>query len=171
MQDVQCQMVGGIDNFEFNTLWLIPEMNFTCSGTVEKVMAIGRGQKGPNPMELQIWKPENTTDYRRVKNISLSLSVCTSLIGILRDGVPDVYECKLNTEVQVEPGDILGIAVPRKRNVNFELYSIAESQLTSYIFKCGQSATTLDLSKRTKETNSQPLIGLEIKFSNSKQGI
>ena len=163
-------MVGEIDNFEFNTIWLIPEMNFTCSGTVEKVTAVGMSRKGSKPLQLQIWKPENTTGYRRVKNITLLPNICKSLIGIRYDDVPEVYECKLNIEVLVEPGNILGIAIPRKRNVIFEL-SIAESQLTSYIFRRDQSTTTLDLSKRTKETNSQPLIGLEIKFNNSKQGI
>ena len=175
IQDVQCQMVGEIDNFEFDTIWLIPEMNFNCSGTVEKVTAVGPGGEGPNPMQLQIWKPENTTDYRRVNSISLSPSVCTSLmiLRLLCDDVP-VYKCKLNTEVVVEPGDILGIAVPHKRSINnFKLYSITESQLTSYIFEGGQSTTTLDLDlgKRINETNSQPLIELEIKLRNSKQGM
>ena len=164
-------MVGEIDNFEFNSIWLIPEMNFTCSGTMKKVTVVGMIRKGKNPLQLQIWKPENTIGYRRVNNIILLPNICKSLIGIRHDDdVPEVYECKLNIEVLVESGDILGIAVPHKRNVIFEL-SIAESQLTSYIFEGGQSTTTLDLSKRTKETNSQPLIGLEIKFNNSKQGI
>ena len=146
-------------------------MNFTCSGTVEKVMVAGKIREGPNPMQLQIWRPENTTEqYRRVNNISLSPSICMPLTGILHDAIL-VYGCKLNMQVLVEPGDILGIELPRRRDAGFELYSITESQLTSYIFKRRQSTTTLDLSKRAEETTSQPLIRLEIKFNNSKQGI
>ena len=173
MRDNQRQMVRRIGNF--NTIRLIPEMNFTCNGTVEKVMVAGKIQKGSNriPMQLQIWRPENniTEQYRRVNNISLSpMSDSLNSIGKLRiiDDVIPVYECKLNMKVLVEPGDILGIELPHRRNTGFELYSITESQLTNYIFKHGQSNTTLDLSKSDKETTSQPLIRLEIKF---KQGI
>ena len=110
-------MVRRIDNF--NTTRLIPEINFTCSGTVEKVMMAGKIQEGSNPMQLQIWRPENITEqyYRRVNCYSISLSpMSLNRIGILRDdnNIIPVYECKLNMKVLVEPGDILEIELPRR---------------------------------------------------------
>jgi hypothetical protein len=168
-------MVGGIDHDNFNTITLIPEMNFTCKGTIEKVMVAGKRQnfKGSNPMhmQLQIWRPdsENTT-YRRGKSIALSPSVC-EMIGKICDMINNdailLVECTLNTKdlVLVEPGDILGINIPEHK-VNFELYSITESRLTSYryIFKRDQSAI-VNLSETTEENISQPLISVEMKTS------
>jgi hypothetical protein len=165
-------MVGGIDHDNFNTITLIPEMNFTCNGTIEKVIVAGKRQEGSNPVQLQIWRTdsENTTYYCRDKSIVtvLSPSVC-KMIGKLRDINNDaiLVECTLKDLVLVEPGDILGIDIP-EHNVNFELYSITESRLTSYIFK-RDNATTVNLSEITEKTISQPLISVEMK--NSKPGI
>ena len=187
LEDVPDQMVGGIDHERFSNMHmitLIPEMNFTCNGTIEKVTVVGKGnskiQEGPNPMQLQIWRPENTTEcYRRVKkfNITLSSSVCkklrdndtvSALAGAHNALLVLVCTPLKQDLVLVKPGDILGIEIPPKYSNNFELYSITESRLTSYVFKRGQSTTTLDLSKRTEETTSQPLIRPEI---NLKSGI
>ena len=144
-------------------------MNFTCRGTIEKVTVVRKTQEGPNPMQLQIWRPaENITEhYHRVNNISLSSGICMPLKDIFCDGIP-VYECKPNNIMQVLPGDILGIELPHRHNASFELYSITKSQVTSYTFKRDKSTTTLDLNNGTEKNMTQPLIRPKI---NSKPGI
>ena len=166
--------IDGIDDVDFNSIWLIPDMNFTCSGTIVRVTVAGIRRNGkPRPVRLQIWRPENTTEdgitYHRVKKIALSSSIgfcsCENLHILSR------CACTLNKSMQipVEPGDIVGVELPHRHNANFELYTITESQLTSYIFKYDRSSTIFDLCKRTKETTSQPLI--RIKINSSDPGI
>ena len=160
-------MVGRIDKKFDYTIWLIPEMNFTCRGTIEKVTVVGKRQEGPNPMQLQIWRPveDITEHYHRVNNISLSPAICMSLKDIFRDVC--IYECKPNDIMQVLPGDILGIELPHRHDVNFELYSI-KSRVTSYTFERDKSTTTLDLNDRIETTMTKPLIRPKI---NSNLGI
>ena len=173
MQDVQGQMINGINNF--GSIQLIPDMNFTCSGTIVKVTVAGilRHRDSQNHGRLQIWRPENKTEggikYRRVKSIALSSSICKmfKMIRMLRDNINNnnitVYKCTLkkNKQIPVESGDILGVEPPREHNANFELYSITESTLTSYIFEHGLSFTALG-SRRINESTAQPLIRIEV---------
>ena len=178
MQDIQGQTIDGIRDFNSTTVRLIPDMNFTCSGTIERVIVAGiRRKDNQTPMRLQIWRPENTLTedgirYHRVKNIALSSSICKMFktIRMLRDinnSTIMVYECTLkkNIQILVEPGDILGIGLPPERKANFELYSVTESRLTSYIFERGHDS--IHLSNRTSETTVQPLIRVEVDQSGS----
>ena len=150
-------------------------MNFTCSGTIEKVSVVGVRQSGNKRMKLQVWRPDNGTRYHRVNSIELSSSVCKmwKKRGMVHDDI-NKYECTLknNEQISVNSGDILGIKLPPRHNVNFELYSVTESGLTNYIFEQdhfsiidhGTSAST-DLCNRTKEITAQPLIRIEVKSS------
>ena len=174
MQGVQGQMIDGIR--DFNSVRLIPDMNFTCNGTLVEVTVVGRRRNNTEDsrryVRLQIWRSENTTKhgirYYRVQNISLLPGICERM-GMLRN-IPR-YLCTLRKDMQtlVEPGDILGIELPPKRDANFEIYSVTESRLTNYIFKRDRSSTIFDLCKRIKETSSLPLI--RIKINSSYPGI
>ena len=81
LQDVQDQKIN-----HFNSTRLIPEMNFTCSGTMTKVTVAGKqqdimtcGDPTCEPMKLQIWRLENSTvdgaGYQRVGSINLTFNV------------------------------------------------------------------------------------------------
>lgn len=173
MRDVKGQMIDGID--DFNSVRLIPDMNFTCSGTIEKVTVAGiRHKDNQTPVRLQIWRPENTLTedgirYRRVKNIELSSSICkmfkmTRMLRDINNNTIPVYECTLkkNMQILVEPGDILGIGLPPERKANFELYSVTESRLTNYVFERGLGSTVLP--NRVSETTVHwlPLIRMKV---------
>ena len=166
MRDVKGQMTDGIQ--DFNSVRLIPEMNFTCSGTIVQVIVAGRpmqrdSEDNPQHVRLQIWRSENTTEhgigYYRIQNIALPPSICERM-GMLGDVRTFICTLKTNMQIPVEPGDILGIGLPPKPKANFELYSVTESRLTNYIFERGLESTTL--SNRTSKTTVQPLIRVKI---------
>ena len=179
MQDVRDRrsMIEKIDNF--NSIRLIPEMNFTCAGTTKKVTVVGKRQNNMRePMKLQIWRLENSTAvdgrarYQRVENIDLTFNICSdtnvSEIMINRRNI-SIYGCILRESVQVsvEPEDIIGIELPPEQRANFKLYSATGSGLTNYIFKPkpDYQSSTIDLSNRTIETTVLPLVRIEVKPS------
>ena len=87
--------------------------------------------------------------------IVLSSGICTK--------EENSYVCRLpvSMRISVECGDILGIELPRRRNANFELYSVSEPVLTSYIFK-RDFISTIDLSNTNETALLQPLIRLRV---------
>ena len=167
-----------VEGVYLNSIRLIPDMNFTCSGTIVRVIVAGMPIKfndgiSPRPrsaMNLQIWR-ENTTKlgrYHKAEDISLP-SVCKMNTRMLKkrvsgmcNGIGVCYECtlRMNMKISVESGDILGIKLPPRRNANFELY-FTESLLTNYIFERALPAT-IDLSSRINETAVRPLITIEV---------
>ena len=174
LQDVQCQAIDRIKNFDSTRL--IPGMNFTYSGTIEKVSVVGMQQNGnKRRVKLQIWRPYYGTRHCRVNTIELSFKTWKKR-GMVCDDIYE-YECTLkkNEQISVKSGDILGIKLPPSHNANFELYSVTESGLTNYIFKQDHSSTidstsasttkVFDLRNRTTETTAQPLIRIEVNSS------
>ena len=155
-------------------------MNFTCSGTIKKVMITGIKQDGDQrrPMKLHIWRLENSTEwgrYRRINNIELPSNVCEmnvlkKMMTFHRIGISE-YGCTLKNMIQmpVEPGDILGIELPPKPKANFELYSVTESRPTNFIFERARelSSYTIDLCNRTNETTALPLVRVKVELSST----
>ena len=165
-----------VEGVYLNSTRLIPDMNFTCSGTIVRVTVAGMSkkindginQRNRSAMNLQIWR-ENTTKngrYHKAEDISLP-SVCKmnmlkKRVSRMCNGIGVYYECTLwmNMKISVESGDILGIKLPPRRNANFELY-FTESLLTNYIFERALPST-IDLSSRINETAVRPLITIEV---------
>ena len=174
LQDVQDQKIN-----HFNSTRLIPDMNFTCCGTMTKVTVAGKqqnmscGDATCEPMKLQIWRLENSTvegRYQRVGNINLTFNI-TMTHSTDNNNVISTYECILNKSVQVlvKPGDILGIELPPERKANFKLYSLTESGLTNYIFERTPDSqqSTIDLSNRMNETTVLPLVSVHVEVKPS----
>ena len=179
VQDVKGLRIKKIINF--NSIRLIPEMNFTCRSTIVKVIVAGRPQNGGlqnnmmrKPMKLQIWRLENPTivdgRYQRAENINLMFNICREInVNEIRINLYNnisIYECilKKNVQVSVEPGDIIGIELPPEPIANFELYSVTESGLTNYIFERTRDHRSfiIDLCNRTIEATVLPLVRVEV---------
>ena len=177
VQDVvQNEMVDKINNF--NSTRLIPDMNFTCNGTIKKVTVTGIKQDGDRRpmrnMKLQIWRLETATEwgrYHRNYSIELPSSCKMNMLKVIMmfDRI-GIYECTLrsNLQMSVKPGDILGIELPPKPNANLQLYSVTDSGLTNYIFERARGdlqSSTIDLCNKTNETTTLPLVRVEVKPS------
>ena len=153
----------------FNSTILIPDMKFTCSGTVDVVQVIvaGRPQRNGNQntgnMKLQIWR-ENATErgrYNKLEDIVLP-SMCKGNRLKKVEMFRAMYECmlRMNVHISVEPGDILGIDLPPRDIAYFNL-SFIKSKSTIYSFQPNLSST-IDLCSRINEASLRPLIKIEV---------
>ena len=147
----------------FNRVRLIPGMNFTCNGTITRVIVAG--EKRPNgnrAMKLNVWREdENGLFYKSEQEIVLSSSICDKLENFNR-----AFNCQLpkRMRVSVGPGDILGIEQPPQNTAIFELYSVFEPSLPNYIFRRNLPSTCIDLSSMHSvlANSMQPLIRIVI---------
>ena len=137
---------------------LIPGMNFTCDGTITRVIVGGMRRSGKNKkkVKLCIWK-ENATEpgiyHRSGKAIALALNnnMCNERN---RRCTLQLMEEK---QISVESGDLLGIEVPRSNAADFELNSVPMPGLMNYIFSSNQHSM-VNLSDRMDVIEEQPLI-------------
>ena len=146
---------------------IIPEMSFTCRGTVTHWRAAGefrdRGRARRNPV-LSIWRERSSERmiYDRVGGIELG--ICGSGVQApLVMGMSNVYECTLpqGERVTVQPGDIVGIQLPAANRVIFRLhFNDATTGPTNYVFNNHNSA--FSLSKASSMTPDQPQISLTV---------
>ena len=112
---------------------LIPGMNFTCNGTITRVIVGGVMRSGnQKKLKLHIWKEDATEPgiyHRSGKAIVLALSnnMCNG----------QNRRCTLQLmggeQISVEPGDILGIEVPPSDDADFELHSVPMPGLMNYV--------------------------------------
>ena len=146
---------------------IIPDMNFTCTGTVTKWRAAGeidtRGGRNTNAM-LGIWRERSseTGMYDRVERIELG--TCGSGVQApLVMGLSNVYECTLpqSERVSVQPGDIIGIEIASDNNYHFRLYFNSANEVpTNYEFN-GQVPMFI-LNQTSSPMLDQPQISLTV---------
>ena len=171
MEEIRNQELIIEGNYLYDSTILIPDMKFTCSGTVVRVRVAGvklTETDGNQSMKLQIWR-QNMTEpvgrYFRVDEIALpstckmnKLTQSSSVSRMFRD---IAYDCVLNhsTPVTVKSGDILGIELPPENIADFELYSLTECMVSNLIFKHNlPSAIDLHSGDVKYDIVAQPLI-------------
>ena len=169
-------MVGRVDYFD--SIRLIPDIKFTCSGTVVRVRVAGRPQQDSDfnqSMKIQIWRANKTKHgiyYHRINDIALPFACeMDKLIPMMAPGPNQsgVYECKVKQNIPaVKTGDVLGIELPPEHSTSFKIYSAMatdhERRLRNFIFERNPSST-IDLelhSAINNETAAQPLIIIEL---------
>ena len=147
---------------------LIPDMKFTCDGTIARVTVGGVLQAGKNQsIKLCTWK-ENATKpgiyHKSEEIIDLAPDTCDYNNSNGR------YMCRLmgRNRISVECGDILGIELPPSEDADFELNSVPAPPLMNYIFEGTNLSSTVNLYKRIGEIRMRPLIMLRI---NTDSGI
>ena len=93
---------------------LIPEMNFTCDGTIVGfTVAVDEQNRDEDPM-IQVWR-ENISQpgvyYKTTADIAIDEAVC---VDGLTEVYSEVFQCKLNgtAQVSVQAGDVLGLELP-----------------------------------------------------------
>ena len=146
---------------------LIPEMNFTCNGTITEFTFAGIFESGEqNPM-IQIWS-ENSSQpgeyYRTGANITIDETVC---VGGFNEVFAGVFRCDLNeaAHVSVQPGDVLGLELSSDSNSTIVLLFARVIQgPINYVFSEEQllSSLTVILSNRTSEIQELPQITIKV---------
>ena len=138
---------------------IIPEISFTCSGTVTGWRAAGEIRSALTNSVLSIWRERSSGSgiYDRVSGIEL---------GICGDEDPapsvmsNIYECILPQTVSVQPGYIVGIELPPENESRFRLYFNSQGGQTNYVFE--GHGTTFSMSQAISSELDQPQISLTI---------
>ena len=143
---------------------IIPDMMFTCTGTVVKWRATGTYNNGRsvNAM-LNIWRERSDVSGTYDKVAIIELGTCGS---VQPTPVNNVYECTLpeSLRVSVQPGDIVGIEIARNNAYRFRLYfDNTNGGPTNYVFN-GQFST-VTLSQRDSTSQDQPQISLTVEMA------
>ena len=162
------------------TLRLIPEMNFTCNGTIVGFTVAGWRRPSRDdfiPIEVQIWRKNsslNSTYYITDNEFEIEIneSVCTEVFLQAIEG-RQVWKCNLNAtgnQVEVQAGDVLGILLPPRTDISF-LLSIARVSRgpTNYIFEnqevlpgSSYSPDSVNLSNASSKNYQLPQIFVQI---------
>lgn len=110
---------------------IIPDINFTCNGTINKWIfgAKWRG-KPPAFTELQIWRRTSDTDYTKVGNTTI-------MAGTKNNS--EIYEYQLDTPLAFQEGDILGYFQPKRDKSELNLYLEDSERLTTYHISLGNN--------------------------------
>ena len=89
---------------------LFPEVNFTCSGTIQSWIFGAFKQNGPLLPELQIWRPDGGDgSYTKVESISTN----STRITLVEEGL---YQYPLSSPLHFQARDILGYYQPARIN-------------------------------------------------------
>ena len=143
---------------------LIPEMNFTCTGVIAGYTAALRDEQNgdQDPILIQVWR-KNTSQpsesyYRTSDGIVIKEALC---VGGLTEVSNEVFHCNLSTMTRtpVQPGDILGLKLPRDIILRFAQVS---SGPTNYVFNGQRLSSPAVLSRRNRINRELPQITVEI---------
>ena len=148
---------------------IIPEMSFTCSGTVTHWRAAGVFRTQGNALinsVLSTWRERSSEPgtYDRVGEIELGICGSQGVQAPLVMGTSNVYECTLlqSERVSVQPGDIVGIELHSANEAKFRLYfDNTNSGSANYVFDSHDSTFSLSLASSTVIPD-QPQVSLTI---------
>ena len=163
------------------TLRLIPDMRFTCNGTIVGFTVAGRTGRGmqSNSPIIQIWRPQNTSQLSTyyITNSSDSIArVCAESSMQESNDTQDnqVWKCNLTdaNRIPVQAGDVLGLLLPPKRDTSFRLSiaGVSSKGPTNYVFESREfiSHSTVNLCDATFVNNQLPQIAIDV---DSESGI
>ena len=116
---------------------IIPDMNFTCAGTVAYWRAAGvfttTGNRNTDAV-LSIWRETSDNSGTYVRMGGIQLGTCGNGIRApLVTGMSNIYECTLpqSERVSVEAGDIIGIEIAENGDYRFRLYSTRTTEAST----------------------------------------
>ena len=165
-------LVARISNYNsgMTTLRLIPEMEFTCNGTIAGFTVAGRLRRGRNQPNrndpiIQIWR-QNSSQLSiyyitNSQELAIDKGMCAESSIVFPQGSTDsrdqVWKCNLRdtNRVPVQAGDVLGLLLPPQQNTSFRL-SIARVSKgpTNHVFESQElTYQTVNLSNAMFENN------------------
>ena len=140
--------------------WIMPDLNFTCSGTVTKLIFAARWYDGRSSYpDLQIWRPIGDGTYMKMQSNTINPSVQNST---------NRYEYILKQPLEVRTGDILGIFQPSQAMIRFYIqYYPGNSQIMSYYFQneTSQFQNFSTLGRGVRGMSVLPLVNVEVETS------
>ena len=120
---------------------LIPEMNFTCNGSIVGYTVAGLGSIMESH-EIQIWREiSHSHQYNKTTASSRKIrdDVCTG--GLQKIHSNDILHCNLTTGISVRSGDILGLELPHNSRLAF---AAATKAPNNYVFSEGVNSASVE---------------------------
>ena len=112
-----------IVNAPNNQQAIIPEINFTCNGTIRTWIIGGQWRNnGENNIELQIWRSSGSVSYNRVQS---------TVVNVATSNATWVYHLPSNLSFQA--GDILGFYLPSDSRFRLRLAVRMDPLQTVYL--------------------------------------
>ena len=139
-------------------LCLVPDMSFSCSGTITGLLLGATTRMDGNQTlypEVQLWKKSNSTVFTKQASQEIRLNPG----DFSPDGVLRYY---LNTPILFQRGDVLGVYQPHLSDSIATLYYSSNSNIkhsSSYCTKSRRNPTSITLESLT-EKHMQLLISL-----------
>ena len=160
------RLVSDVDFPDGFTVVLIPEMNFTCNGTITGFTFAGRIPRG-NENLIQIWR-ENSSQpgeyYRTDAYIEIDEAEC---VGGFTEVFNRVFRCDLmeDAQVSVQPGDILGLDLSSE-DINSVSFATVLKGPTNYRYMIGEeqllSSMSVILSNGNSENQELPQVMISV---------
>ena len=140
---------------------IIPDMRFTCTGTITEWRARGFRSSGDMYPTLGIWRERSSGSETYDRVATIELGTCGS--GVEAAGTNSVFECTLpeNLRVSVQPGDIAGVRTDSTSNLLFGLFFRSGSDV--YVFD--PDVSTVTLSQSNSVDQNQPQISLTVEMA------
>ena len=121
---------------------LIPDLEFTCNGTIVGLTVSGRLREGTVDPKIQVWRRDESSedDYYILGEIPINItsSECEE-IAQLPSG--STFHCRVDESLQltVESGlDIVGVELPPLEEQSFEIFFTNGSQIQ---YACSEELT------------------------------
>ena len=151
---------------------LIPDMNFTCNGTLAGFTFAGINRReGHQDLKIQIWR-ENVSKrdgYHKIGHaISVNISeediVCADSLIRPKKG-SRIFWCILNENfrLSIQPRDILGLELPPTHDNDFDIFFTRGRGPNNFVF--GQnlnSMNTVILSQRNHNIQQLPQVSFSL---------
>ena len=122
---------------------IFPEVNFTCSGTIQSWIFAFELRNGPLLPELQIWRPDGGDgSYTKVESIS-------TRITLVEEGRTGLYQYPLSSPLHFQAGDILGYFQPARTNSQWLLLFEQEGRgrQLEYLYPRTSAASQLNVTE------------------------
>ena len=142
---------------------LIPDMNFTCSGTLAGFTFAGINRnEGHQDPQIQIWREKPGGYYELGHAIAVNISkediVCAD--GLIRPKAGSrILRCILNEDFQlaIQARDMLGLELPPMYDNDFDILFTRGRGPNNYVFHRSLNSTVI-LSHRDEEIQQLPQI-------------
>ena len=153
---------------------LIPEMMFTCDGTLTELIVAGRISNGTTYPKVQLWREiesdfqfdQSYTKYAEIQIDAEQSAACESYIVEVFPGCDPMFRCLLSPsyQVNVRAGDIIGVELPHLDDQGFELYFRTGSQ-THYIWRGQVLSPVLSLYDAQFSTLDELLLSVNVNIT------
>ena len=161
------------DGLSDGSMFLFPEMNFTCDSTIKSVEVVGqKNETDDMPMDyprLQIWrKDKNDLIYCKVEDSDIVLNPSTATCN------PNNMNCRgkntfsyTQARIKINSGDILGLRLPPSSMAGYKIFTESSATLNSYVYVGpNHDPLCINLSNVSSMRVKQPQIKLQgIKFN------